>query len=201
MPVNDVDKAYFWDNLYKNNESGWDLKSANPVFVEILKGNKILNKGKLLIPGCGKGYDALAAAESGYEVTAVDFSSEAINFAKTLAGKVSANINFIQEDIFNLGAEFENYFDSIYEYTTYCAINPERHDDFAKKISSLLKKGGVFLTILFPVEKREGGPPFGVDPLECISVFSKYLKLSYFTKDVNSIKPRKGREVIQLYTK
>lgn len=201
MYENDVDKSYFWDSLYKNNEAGWDLKSANPVFVEILKGNKILNRGKLLIPGCGKGYDALAAAKFGYDVTAIDFSIEAINFAKALAENESVNINFIHEDFFKLGTKYENYFDSIYEYTTYCAINPERHDEFAKKISFLLKEGGTFLAILFPVEKREGGPPFGIDPLESIKIFSKYLKLCNFTKSVNSIKPRMGREIIQIYNK
>ena len=32
MSENNVDISYFWDELYKNNETGWDLKSANPVF-------------------------------------------------------------------------------------------------------------------------------------------------------------------------
>lgn len=197
----EIDFPEYWDERYHKNEANWDLKSANPVFVEILKSKSFIDPGKLLIPGCGKGFDAIEAAKSGFEVTALDFSSEAIKFGKNLAEKEKLNINFLTEDFFNLSGEYENYFDSIYEYTTYCAINPKRRGEFAEKIASLLKPGGKLLTILFPVEELADGPPYGIDPIETYKIFSNYLKLSFFTKNINSIKPRKNREVIQLYIK
>jgi SAM-dependent methyltransferase len=200
MP-SEIDLPVYWDKKYQRNEANWDLKSANHVFEELMEKEDILRPGKLLIPGCGNGFDAIAAAKRGFEVTAIDFSVEAINFGKNLAEKENVNVNFLTEDFFKLDEKFENYFDSIYEYTTYCAINPERRDEFARKISTLLKPDGKYLTILFPVEDRAGGPPFGINPVEAHKIFSKYLKLSFFTKEVNSIKPRKNREVIQLYIK
>lgn len=197
----EIDLPAYWDEKYLNNEANWDLKSPNPVFVELIEDKKLIKPGKLLIPGCGRGYDAVAAAKRGFEVTALDFSEEAIKYARHLAKKEGLDINFLTKDLFKLNGGYENYFDAVYEYTTYCAINPERRDEFAKKIASLLKPGGKLLTILFPVENRPGGPPFGIDPVEAHDKFSRYLKLSFSTKDVNSIKPRKNREVIQLYTK
>ena len=200
MPA-ETDLPSYWDEKYKRNEADWDLKSANPVFVELMDSGNFMEPGKLLIPGCGKGFDAIAAAKRGFEVTALDFSGEAITFAKKLALEKQTSINFLEEDLFKLDGEYENYFDLIYEYTTYCAIDPGRRNEFAKKIASLLKPGGRLITILFPVEDRPGGPPFGIDPVEVYRNFSRYLKLSFSTNDVNSIKPRKSREIIQLYIK
>jgi len=200
MP-SEIDLPVYWDKKYQKNEANWDLKSANPVFEELIDNEDILKPGRMLIPGCGKGFDAIAAAKRGFEVTAIDFSAEAIKFGKNLAKKENVKVNFLTEDFFILDEKYANYFDSIYEYTTYCAINPERRDEFARQISRLLKPGGKYLTILFPVEDRAGGPPFGINPVEVYKIFSKYLKLSFFTREVNSIKPRKNREVIQLYIK
>jgi len=200
MP-SEIDLPVYWDKKYQRNEANWDLKSANPVFEELIDNEDILKPGKLLIPGCGNGFDAIAAAKRGFEVTAIDFSAEAIKFGKNLAKREKVKVNFLTEDFFNLDEKYANNFDSIYEYTTYCAINPERRDEFARQISRLLKPGGKYLTILFPVEERAGGPPFGINPVEAYKIFSNYLKLSFFTQEVNSIKPRKNREVIQLYIK
>lgn len=196
-----VDKASFWNEKYLNSESSWDLNSANPVFVKLLNDKNIILPGAILIAGCGKGYDAIAAAKSGYEVTAIDFSSYAINFTNELANQSSVKIQTIEEDIFELNAEYENRFDIVYEYVMYCAINPDRRKEYAKKISSLLKINGKYVSLFFPIEKREGGPPFGISLADTYSVFSQYLKLELSTNRIDSVKPRRGREVLQVYRK
>ncbi len=196
-----IDSPSYWDEMYKNNQAGWDLKSSNPVFEEILRKNNLINPGKIMIIGCGKGYDAVAAAKAGYKVTAVDFSPFAIDFAKDLAERENVQVNFLIEDFFNLNHNFENKFDIVYDYTTFCAVNPERRNEYAKTVSSILKPNGKLLALLFPVEKRVGGPPYGIDVIEFYKLFSKYLKLEFSSKQINSIKPRRGREVLQIYVK
>jgi 2-polyprenyl-3-methyl-5-hydroxy-6-metoxy-1,4-benzoquinol methylase len=76
-----VDKASYWEDKYNTNQTGWDTSSENPVFSEFLFNSEFVKPGKILIAGCGNGYDAVAAAKNGYNVTAVDFSSAAINCA------------------------------------------------------------------------------------------------------------------------
>jgi SAM-dependent methyltransferase len=196
-----VDKSAFWNEKYNNNQTGWDTKNAHPVFTELLDNSDFLKLGKILIVGCGKGYDAVIAAQKGYEVTAIDFSTLAINFAKQLSVESKVNINFLNEDIFTLGDDFIESFDFVYEYTTYCAINPERRNEFAKKISSLIKINGRLITILFPIDEREGGPPFSIDVKEFYKNFSEYLQLELSSRQINSIKPRKGKEILQIYFK
>jgi methyl halide transferase len=194
-----VNNASFWDEKYKSNQANWDLKSANPVFAELLNKSEFITPGEILIAGCGKGYDAIAAAKKGYNVTAIDFSTEAITLAQRAAEKENVDIEFLTKDIFELDEAFINRFDYVYEYVTYCAISPLRRQEFARKISRLIKPGGKLIAILFPLDKREGGPPFSVDIMEFYKNFSRFLRLEYSSKKINSIKPRKGREILQVY--
>ncbi len=196
-----VDSPAYWEERYSTNETNWDTKEANPVFARLVQNSEFVKPGKILIVGCGKGYDAVKAAQNGYEVTAVDFSSVALNYAKQLAEQSKVEIKFLNENIFTLNDNYNESFDFVYEYTTYCAINPERRKEFATKISSLIKKGGRLITILFPLDNREGGPPFSIDVKEFYNNFSESLSLEFSSKQINSIKPRKGREILQIYFK
>ena len=141
------------------------------------------------------------AAEKGYDVYAVDFSTEAIKSAKKLAENKNVKVNFIQEDIFKLEEFYKNYFDYVYDYVTYCAIDPVRRKEYSRVLAKFLKAGGKLVALLFPVEKREGGPPFAINTDEFYNIFSQHFKLEFSSKVINSIIPRKGREVLQIYIK
>ncbi len=198
-----VDSPDFWDNQYKNNEAGWDMKSATPAFIELLQNTIVFgkDKGDILVAGSGKGYDAIEAAKNGFSVTALDISTNVSDFAKQLAEKENVNLKILARDIFLLPDEYNCKYDFIYDYTTYCAINPARREEYIKKLYKLLKPGGKVVAILFPVEKREGGPPFGIDSIETYKLFSKYFILQLFSKNLKTIKPRAGREVLHVYKK
>ena len=196
-----LNSPHYWDEKYNSNNTGWDIKSSNPVFVDLLKENKLIKPSKILITGSGKGYDAVAAAKENYDVTAVDFSKKANELASNLADENSVKINFITEDIFDLMNNYKNYFDAVYEYTTFCAIKPARRKEYAKVMSEIIKPGGKLIALLFPVDGRPGGPPFNIDILEFYNFFSKYFIMEISTFKINSIKPRKGKEVLQVYRK
>jgi methyl halide transferase len=196
--VTPIDSSSYWDEKYKRSETPWDLNSPTPLFMEILKN---LPRGKMLIPGCGKGFDAIAASNEGFEVTAVDFAPSAIQAAEAMAEKQNANVKFAAADFFHLEEEYFNSYDYVYDYTSYCAINPTRRKEYAEIISRCLKPGGKLIALLFPVDGREGGPPFNVDVIEFYKLFSSFLKLDFSSRRINSIKPRKGREVLQIYVK
>ncbi len=196
-----VDTPAFWEEKYINNESNWDLKAHNPVFEELIKSERFIKPGSMLIAGCGKGYDAVFAARAGYTVTAVDFSSTAIECARELAARREADISLVKQDIFSLGENFIGSYDTVYDYVTYCAIHPSRRKEYSRKLASFLKPGGRLVAILFPVEDRPGGPPFAVNPITFYEDISEYLQLEFSSKKINSVKPRKGREILQIYIK
>ena len=196
-----LDKASYWDEKYLNNQITWDLKGHNPVFEEIIKKAEFILPGKILITGCGKGYDAVLAAKYGFEVTAIDFSPRAIEFACELAKKKEVKVNFIAKDIFLLEDDYFQKFDYVYEYVTYCAINPDRRKEYLSKISTLIKPSGKLIAHLFPIDDRVGGPPFSLNATDFYKMASEYFKLVLSTKKINSIKPRAGKEILQIYLK
>lgn len=200
MP-SEVETAEFWEEKYIKDQTPWDLGQPNPVFIQTLKDNEFLQPCKILIPGCGRGYDAVAAARLGYDVTGLDFSPKAISFANELSKKENQKINFLVKDIFEMEDSFNDSFDAVYDYTFFCAINPDKRNQYANKIHNLLKDNGKFVAVLFPVEKRDGGPPFSVDLLESYKLFSQKFQLCFSSKIINSIQPRKGREILQYYIK
>lgn len=197
----DVNNPLFWDSLYKENLDGWDLKSPTPVFTDLLNKGFFPDNSSILITGCGKGYDAIAAAEYRLNVTGIDFSLDAISIAEMNAATRNLKINFICEDIFSLPSKNNIRYDFIFDYVTYCAIDPDRREEYAEVMHSLLITGGRFLIILFPVEERVGGPPFAVNEKKTIDIFTKIFSLELSDKNINSIKPRKGREILHIYRK
>lgn len=44
----------------------------------------MLPKGRSLVPGCGRGYDAVAFGKSGYDSTGLDLSPTGVDQAKAL---------------------------------------------------------------------------------------------------------------------
>jgi len=199
--VTSVDESLYWDSLYNNGEANWDLKSPNPVFESILSSSDIIQPSSILIIGSGKGYDAAAAAKAGYKVTAVDFAEAAIEHSRELIKKENLEVRIIRSDIFKLRDIINEQFDVVYEYTTFCAINPSRRKELADEIISFLRPGGKFVSVVFPIDGREGGPPFNIDLVEFYKLFSAGLKLDYSSRRINSVKPRKGKEILQVYIK
>lgn len=191
-----VPDAGYWEQKYRNNDTPWDLKTPNPV-LSYLTGKKYLdNKGNILVLGSGKGYDAYYLADQGFDVTAVDFSEAAIEQSKSfLPGEGSKTPEFICADIFELDKHFPAGFDQVYEYVTFCAVLPEQREEMLKMVSLILKPGGTLNTVLFPVDGRPGGPPFSIDLKEFIKTASPYMKLKILDKRINSVKPRKNKEV------
>lgn len=195
-----IDLSEYWDNRYKNNSDSWSLNSPNPVFVQLLAGKKFPLKKELLVLGCGKGHDAFAAAELGFNVNAVDFSKTVISDAENLFPQQSNRPKFFRTDIFELEDSGKIY-DVIYEYTVFCSIRPERIEDMLDIISSSLENGGYFITILFPLKELNYAPPNAIDLFSFIESSKKYFSLVYFQKNIDSIKPRKGNEVLLIFKK
>ena len=44
-----TDKSEFWEELYKNDSAGWNMKSATPAFLDLLNNNLLKDKKTLLV--------------------------------------------------------------------------------------------------------------------------------------------------------
>lgn len=198
--MNNEDKAQFWEDIYLNKDTGWDLEGVTPVFEYIAEDIK---PGNLCIIGCGRGYDAVMFSKKGFNVTAVDFAPSAINALNQLAAEELVNINTLQKDIFSLTPDYRGSFNYIIEQTCFCAIHPTRREEYQTLVRSLLIPGGKLIGLWFPLDKKldKGGPPYGTNVDEVKSIFDIGWKIKKEEFPEQSIKPRKGREKLIIFEK
>jgi SAM-dependent methyltransferase len=198
--MNEVDHSQFWEDIYLEDDAGWDLKGITPVFDSI--SNELI-PGKVCIVGCGRGYDAIMIAQKGFEVTAVDFAPSAINAVKNLAFDVDVKVNIVEADIFSLTHEHMNTYDFIIEQTCFCAIHPSRRKEYEELVRSILKPGGKLIGLWFPLDKKldEGGPAWGTTLEEVKSIFNSGWSIVKEEFPKHSIEPRKGREKLIIFRK
>ena len=198
--MNKEDNSQFWEDIYLQNDTGWDLGGPTPIFSKIASE---LEPKKICLIGCGRGYDAVMFAEKKFQVTAVDFAPSAVNALKVLAKENEVKLDIMESDIFHLSPEYNNYFDYVIEQTCFCAINPSRRLDYEKLVSNILCKNGNLIGLWFPLDKKlsEGGPPYGTTVDEVKSIFNRGWKIKEEEFPKESIKPRIGREKLIVFEK
>ena len=198
--MNEVNHSQFWEDIYLENDTGWDLKGVTPFFDSI--SNELI-QGKVCILGCGRGYDAIMFAEKGFDVTAVDFAPTPISELNKLAIQKSVIITTVQDDIFSLVEKFPDTFDYVIEQTCFCAINPNRRKEYETLVRTILKPDGKLVGLWFPLDKsqEEGGPPFGTTIYEVKSIFNSGWKIEKENFPSQSVEPRKGREKLIIFKK
>jgi SAM-dependent methyltransferase len=94
--------------------------------------------------GCGPGLYTTMLAESGANVTGIDFSENSINYAKNVAATKNLNIGYFKANY--LEFETEHRFDLILMIMCdFCALSPEQRKIILSKFKSILKPGGSVL--------------------------------------------------------
>jgi methyl halide transferase len=198
--VEDVNFSSKWEADYRRKTDGWDLGGATPAFKSLTESGRF-KPGRMIVPGAGRGHDAREFARHGYQVTAIDFSPYVINEMKRLADP-QAPIEVLQHDLFALPHELDGSFDYVLEYTCFCAIDPNRRIEYADLVTRLLRPGGVYIDLAFPLDGRAGGPPFAVSDSELLNLYQERgFELLSREVPVNSVSPRRGAEELFIFKK
>lgn len=196
----DVNSPIKWQADYEHKTDGWDLGGPTPVFKRLISSGQ-LTPGQLIVLGAGRGHDAREFARHGFQVTAVDFASHAVNEMHRLADP-SAPVEIMQQDLFAFPHEKDHSFDYLLEYTCFCAIDPKRRAEYADLVTRLLKPDGIYIDLAFPLDGRKGGPPFAVKESEIMDLFNhRGFKLISREKPPESVKPRQHAEELFIFQK
>lgn len=179
----------FWNNKYKNDQTGWDLGQVSPPIKNYI--DQLENKNiEILIPGAGNAYEADYLLKKGFSnVTIIDIAPRLVEKLKE-KWKGNSKIQVLQGDFF----QHEGAYDLIIEQTFFCAIDPLERENYVKKMKELLKQNGKLVGLLFN-RHFEGGPPFGGSKEEYEELFKNYMNLNVFETAYNSIDPRFGMEL------
>lgn len=92
---------------------------------------------------CHFGIDTLSWARLGAKVTGADFSSRAVELARSLAGELDIDAHFVCSDIYELPQALEDTFDVIYTSRGVLGWLPDL-GPWARVIAHFLRPGGVF---------------------------------------------------------
>ena len=152
----------------------WEKGEPSPGLVDFLGRHSDLKRGSVLIPGCGTGHDARALAKAGFSPTGCDIAPSAIRLSQEKTAQAGLSAEFILGDF--LSDQPPQLFDWIFEHTLFCAIDPQRRDDYVRAVSRWLKPSGQFLAVHYLIPD-EDGPPFGTTRAELLERFSPHFDL------------------------
>lgn len=185
-----------WEKRWQTGQTGWDLGAASPpltAYADQIPPEK--RHLRVLIPGCGNGYEALHLLQHGFtNITMVDIAPTAV---ERLRQRLDAHKPDWETQLRPVCADFftlEGPFDLILEQTFFCALDPALRPDYVLKMHDLLAPGGTLAGVLFDRE-FEGGPPFGGDSAEYEALFQPRFHIRALAPCYNSIAPRAGSEV------
>ena len=147
------DAPAFWDERYRGGVTPWDAGAVPPRLSEWAAQRKF---GRVLVPGCGSGYEVRFFAERGDDVLGIDFADTAIERARQTLGELAQHVR--KADFF---AFAEPPFDLVYERTFLCALPRWLWPQWGARIPALVRPGGILAGFFF-FDDNERGPPFGI---------------------------------------
>ncbi len=163
-----------WESRYQTNDMPWEKGEPSPGLVDFLAAHPDLERGTVLVPGCGTGHDARAWAKARFDVTGYDLAPCAIQLCAAKTREAGIDAKFFCGDFLSDNPPHE--FDWIFEHTLFCAIDPTRRENYVDAVSRWLKTGGNYLTVNYLIPDTEG-PPFGTTREEQVERFSPQFDL------------------------
>ena len=160
------DPLAFFDSVYRG-EAPWDVGGPQPALASLLAAHPPM--GPVLDLGCGSGDLAIHLAESGLDVTGIDFASEPIEQAREkaarLAPEVAGRLHFEVADALHpsrLGRRFGAIVDSGF----YHLFDPQESEGFVDELARTLLPGGRYYLLAFAVEFPAENVPRAVTEAE-----------------------------------
>jgi SAM-dependent methyltransferase len=162
----------FWTTRYAAGKTPWDFGGV-PAALKSFLGRSSVPR-RVLIPGCGSGYEVQAFHTAGYDVTAIDFSPAAVDQAKRVLGVLAERV--ILGDFFT--HDFgQCRFDLIYERTFLCSMAPSRWPDYVNRVADLLSPAGRLVGVFLYGQRSPSGPPFPLTDTDAEQLFERRFRL------------------------
>ncbi|HWW05716.1 methyltransferase domain-containing protein [Collimonas sp.] len=176
----------FWSERFEQDFTPWDTGGVPQALQQYVARAK---PAATLIPGCGSGYEVAFLAEAGWDVTAIDFSSAAVDAARKVLGKWSERV--LQADFFTY--QPQQPLGLIYERAFLCALPPARRAAIVSRWAELLPAAGT-LAGFFYFDDAPKGPPFGISRVELERLLHTDFELANEQDVTDSITVFAGKE-------
>ena len=168
----DSNRPDFWTVRYAAGKTPWDFGGVPSALKSFLERFSV--PGRILIPGCGSGYEIQAFHAAGYDVSAIDFSPAAVEQAKRVLGVLAERIILGDFFTYDFG---QTRFDLIYERTFLCSMTPSRWPEYVDRMADLLVPGGRLIGVFLYGQSPPSGPPFPITDAEAQKLFKKRFQI------------------------
>jgi SAM-dependent methyltransferase len=152
----------FWDERFDGAFTPWDRGGVPQQLRQLVAAPPpALNLGarpRVLIPGCGTGYELALLCEAGWDATAIDFAPSAVAAARQAVGPWQARV--LLADFFQFAVD--GHLDVIYERAFLCAMPRAMWPQVVVRWAQLLPPGACLLGYFF-FDNNVKGPPFGIE--------------------------------------
>lgn len=161
-PAQAGDGAPEWDERYSSSEQIWSGQPNGALVDEVAQ----LRPGRALDVGCGEGADAIWLASQGWDVTALDVSSVALQRASLAAEQRGVNVHWLHAGL--LSAPFSpGAFDLV--SAQYPALRRTPAHDAERALLAAVAPGGLLLVVHHADMDAEEAKAHGFDPADFVS--------------------------------
>jgi methyl halide transferase len=156
----------FWEQRFAAGDTPWDRGSSSPQVAAWIAAGA-LRRGRILVPGCGSGYEVADLALAGFEVTGLDYAGAAIARSHQRLQDAQVDATLVQADALTWLPD--RPFEAVYEQTCLCALHPDTWRAYADQLHRWIAPGGklfaLFMQLLRPpaAEGYVQGPPYHCD--------------------------------------
>jgi thiopurine S-methyltransferase len=164
-----------WKQHWEDKRTPWDLGKPHAATRYLVgqckdKLNISFEDKEVVIPGAGRAHDARVFLERKAKVTAVDLSEIACDEAIKLYGRFD-EFSALPGDIHEFSKE--NRCDIVFDRAMLCALPDVSRKEYLKSMTSLIRQGGLFISVTFRSFNQDiEGPPFVVSEKEMSDLFS-----------------------------
>ena len=188
-----------WKEAWRAGRTPWDEGKSPPALRTLLERGWV-PAGRILVPGCGTGYDLATLAREDREVVGLDLSELARDAFEREYRILPGRVRYEVADFFTFddGAGF----DFIWDYTFFCAVDPEDRGTWAAVMTRLASPDAVLATLLFPFEdpiSDRQGPPWPINTELVRTTLGDAFALVEAAPVRDSHPGREGKEVLALW--
>jgi SAM-dependent methyltransferase len=138
-------RRLFFDWRYLLGGAPWDSGISPPELFTFIEHNP---PGRAIDLGCGTGTNVLTLAQSGWQVTGVDFSPMAIRRARRKIARSGCVVDLRVQDVTNVSG-VEPGFDLALDIGCFHSLSEDEQSRYASQIARLVKPGGTYLLYSF----------------------------------------------------
>jgi SAM-dependent methyltransferase len=184
----------FWDKRFRERVTPWDAGGVPQALRDFLARERA--KLRVLIPGCGSGYEVRAFTDAGHDVLAIDFSAAALEVARRTLGAAADAVR--HGDFFAF--DFDAPFDLVYERAFLCALPRAQWPRWRVRLDDVLRPGGRIAGFFYWNDSPRG-PPFGLQTGELEALLEPAYERLEDIAVADSIAAFAGRERWQVWQK